>query len=143
MRRADFGPNKSRGRGRGCIDYLPAGLANVAFGPDVSRQTNALNTNTWGGLVQARLTRKDHDLRVFAEIQHTKVFNAFLSSSNPRAGTSGAYYFDSIADFQAVTRSASATSTRCHRSIPTMLRRCSITTATPSACRTPGGSTIC
>ncbi len=76
-------------------------FARVSFGPDVSRQTNALNTQTWGGLVQARLTMNDHDLRVFTEIQHVDVFNAFLSSSSPAAGTSGAYYFDSIADFQA------------------------------------------
>jgi hypothetical protein len=73
----------------------------VAFGPDVSRQTNALNTQTWGGLVQARLTAGDHDFRLFTEIQHTQIFNAFLSSSSPRAGTSGYYYFDSLADFQA------------------------------------------
>jgi hypothetical protein len=73
----------------------------VSFGPDVSRQTNALDTQTWGGVAQARLTMNDHDLRVFTEIQHVDVFNAFLSSTSPAAGTTGAYYFDSIADFQA------------------------------------------
>jgi hypothetical protein len=73
----------------------------VAFGPDVSRQFNALTTETWGGTLQARLTRDGHDLRIFTDIQHVDVFNAFLSSSNPRAGITGSYYFDSIADFQA------------------------------------------
>ena len=73
----------------------------VAFGPDVSRQTNALQTETWGGALQARLTQNNHDLRIFGELQHVDVFNAFLSNSNPRGGTSGTYYFDSIADFQA------------------------------------------
>lgn len=73
----------------------------VAFGPDVSRQTNALNTETWGGTMQARLTREGHDLRIFADIAHVDVFNAFLSNSNPRGGTAGTYYFDSIADFAA------------------------------------------
>jgi len=73
----------------------------VSFGPDISRQTNALTTETWGGAFQARLTRNDHDLRVFGEAQHVDVFNAFLSNSNPRGGTSGTYYFDSIADFEA------------------------------------------
>ncbi|MEW9854202.1 TonB-dependent receptor [Novosphingobium sp. M1R2S20] len=87
--------------GAGASVNCAPGAARVSFGPDVSRQTNALNTQTWGGLVQARLTMNDHDLRVFTEIQHVDVFNAFLSSSNPAAGTSGAYYFDSIADFQA------------------------------------------
>ena len=75
--------------------------ATVAFGPDVSRQTNALRTETWGGAFQARLTREGHDLRLFTDIQHVDVFNAFLSNSNPRGGTTGTYYFDSIADFQA------------------------------------------
>jgi hypothetical protein len=87
--------------GAGASTTCAPGSATVSFGPDVSRQTNALNTQTWGGLVQARLTMNDHDLRVFTEIQHVDVFNAFLSSSNPAAGTSGSYYFDSIADFRA------------------------------------------
>ncbi|MDF0540904.1 carboxypeptidase regulatory-like domain-containing protein [Sphingobium sp. H39-3-25] len=87
--------------GAGASTTCAPGSAVVAFGPDVSRQTNALTSNTWGGLVQARLTKENHDLRVFADIQRTSIFNAFLSSSSPRAGTTGAYYFDSIADFQA------------------------------------------
>lgn len=87
--------------GAGASVTCAPGFATVAFGPDVSRQTNALNTETWGGALQGRLTRQGHDLRIFGEIQHVDVFNAFLSSSNPRAGTSGSYYFDSIADFQA------------------------------------------
>jgi len=67
----------------------------VSFGPDVSRQTNALNTETWGGAAQARYSRNNHDIRIFGEFQDTKIFNSFLQSS------SGNYYFDSIADFQA------------------------------------------
>jgi hypothetical protein len=67
----------------------------VSFGPDPSRQTNALNTETVGGLVQARLNRDDHDIRAFAEYQDVKIFNSFLQN------TAGNYYFDSIADFQA------------------------------------------
>jgi hypothetical protein len=73
----------------------PSGFSNVSFGPDVSRQTNALHSKTWGGLVQVRYTRDDHDVRLFTDIQDTKVFNSFLQRS------SGDYYFDSIADFQA------------------------------------------
>lgn len=67
----------------------------VSFGPDTSRQTNQLKTETWGGLVQARLNMNNHDLRVFAEVQDVKIFNSFLQNS------AGNYYFDSIADFQA------------------------------------------
>ncbi len=66
----------------------------VAFGPDSSRQTNELRTSTWGGLLQARLTRDNHDVRLFGEVAAVSVFNAFLQN------TSGAYYFDSIDDFQ-------------------------------------------
>jgi len=66
----------------------------ISFGPDISRQTNQLTSRTYGGLVQARLTREDHDLRVFGEYQDTKIFNAFVQRS------AGDYYFDSIADLQ-------------------------------------------
>jgi hypothetical protein len=67
----------------------------ISFGPDSSRQTNQLKTETWGGLLQARLNINDHDLRVFTEVSNVNVFNSFLQNS------SGNYYFDSIADFQA------------------------------------------
>ncbi|WP_375427678.1 TonB-dependent receptor domain-containing protein [uncultured Sphingomonas sp.] len=71
------------------------GFGQVSFGPDISRQTNALTSRTYGGLVQARLNRNNHDLRIFGELQDTKIFNAFLQRS------AGDFYFDSIADFQA------------------------------------------
>ncbi len=73
----------------------PVTSASVSFGPDISRQTNALTSRTYGGLIQGRLTRNDHDVRLFVDIQTTEVFNSFLQRS------SGDYYFDSIADFQA------------------------------------------
>jgi hypothetical protein len=66
----------------------------VSFGPDSSRQTNELRTETWGGLVQARLTMNDHDVRVFTEVSSVSIFNSFLQNS------AGSYYFDSIADLQ-------------------------------------------
>lgn len=67
----------------------------VSFGPDNSRQTNELTSETVGGLFQGRLTMNDHDLRVFAELQDVQIFNSFLQNS------AGNYYFDSIADFAA------------------------------------------
>jgi hypothetical protein len=73
----------------------PATNSIVSFGPDVSRQTNALSVKAYGGLVQARLKAGDHDFKIFAEFQDTKTFNSFLQRS------SGDYYFDSIADFAA------------------------------------------
>jgi hypothetical protein len=88
----------SIGSATGCeAGTLPAGVgtqAVVSFGPDNSRQTNALNTESFGGVFQARLTKNDHDLRLFAEFNDTKVFNSFLQNS------AGNYYFDSIQDFQ-------------------------------------------
>lgn len=73
----------------------PSGFANVTFGPDISRQTNALTSKTYGGSLLARLHRDDHDLKVFTDISTTKIFNSFLQRS------AGAYYFDSLADFAA------------------------------------------
>jgi hypothetical protein len=79
------------GSATGCASNAPV----VSFGPDSSRQTNALNTEGYGGIFQARLTRNDHDVRAFFEFQDTDIFNSFLQNS------AGNYYFDSIADFQA------------------------------------------
>ncbi len=73
----------------------PATNSTVSFGPDISRQTNALNVKTWGGLLQGRLKLGDHDIKAFFEFQSSKTFNSFLQRS------AGDYYFDSIADFQA------------------------------------------
>ncbi|HEV2568996.1 TonB-dependent receptor [Sphingomonas sp.] len=71
------------------------GFGTVSFGPDISRQSNELTSQSFGGLVQARLTQGDHDIRLFGEFQSAKIFNLFLQR------TAGDYYFDSIADFQA------------------------------------------
>lgn len=69
-----------------------SGNAVISIGPDNSRQTNQLHSETWGGLLQARLTRDGHDLRVFGSFEDTRIFNSFVQNS------AGNYYFDSIAD---------------------------------------------
>ncbi|HEY0446400.1 MAG TPA: TonB-dependent receptor [Allosphingosinicella sp.] len=71
------------------------GFSQVSLGPDVSRQSNALTSQTYGGSAVGRLRTGAHDFRVLAEFQDTKIFNLFLQRS------SGDYYFDSIADFAA------------------------------------------
>ncbi len=71
------------------------GFATVSFGPDVSRQTNALHVKSYGGVIQGRIKTGAHDIRLFGEFADTKVFNSFLQRS------AGQYYFDSIADFTA------------------------------------------
>jgi hypothetical protein len=73
----------------------PSTNAVVSFGPDVSRHTNALRVKSYGGLLQGSIKAGDHDIKVFAEFQDVKVFNAFLQR------TAGDYYFDSIEDFVA------------------------------------------
>lgn len=75
----------------------PSTNAVVSFGPEISRQTNALSVKSYGGLLQGRLKAGDHDIKMFFEFQDVKTINAFLQRS------SGDYYFDSIADFQAGT----------------------------------------
>lgn len=78
----------------GSLTACDNNAAIVSFGPDNSRQTNQLKTDTWGGLFQARLTKNDHDLRIFSEVAFVNIFNSFLQNS------AGNYYFDSIADLQ-------------------------------------------
>lgn len=73
----------------------PTGVPIVSFGPDISRQSNALTSNTYGFSFAPRITLNDHDVKILAEYQRTKIFNQFLQRS------AGDYYFDSIADFQA------------------------------------------
>ena len=78
----------------GSLTACDGGAGVISFGPDNSRQTNQLRTETWGGLIQTRLTLNDHDLRLYGEFQDVSIFNSFLQNS------AGNYYFDSIADFQ-------------------------------------------
>lgn len=73
----------------------PSQFATVSFGPDISRHTNALSVESWGGLVQGRLKLGDHEVKAFFEFTDTKSFNSFVQRS------AGQYYFDSIADFTA------------------------------------------
>ncbi|CAN5383661.1 TonB-dependent receptor [soil metagenome] len=75
---------------------LTCGTGNptVVLGPDISRQTNQLFFDTWGGSLLTRYTAGDHDVKLLTEVSANRTFNYFLQRS------SGAYYFDSIADFQ-------------------------------------------
>ncbi|MEH3102120.1 TonB-dependent receptor [Sphingomonas adhaesiva] len=75
------------------------GVPTVVFGPDISRQTNELFFDTWGGSLQATYTAGQHTIKMLAEVNANRTYNFFLQRSR------GAYYFDSIADFQ--NRSAS------------------------------------
>lgn len=70
------------------------GSPRVVFGPDVSRQSNAFFSDTYQASLQARLTLGNHSLKVLGEFSESRVFNLFVQNS------AGAFFFDSIADFQ-------------------------------------------
>ena len=108
------GQEPLRGRGfaqfRVCTDAVsagsltactpPGGAATVgtpiiAFGPDASRQTNELFFDTWAGSLLARYRNNDHELKILAEYEENRTYNNFLQNSL------GAFYFDSLADYQA------------------------------------------
>lgn len=66
----------------------------VFFGPDISRQTNELFFDTWGGSLLARVELGDHEIRLLGEYNENRTFNNFLQNSL------GNFYFDSLADYQ-------------------------------------------
>lgn len=71
----------------------------IAFGPDISRQTNALFTDTYDGSFLARYKVGNHDFKALFEYAENRTTNAFLQYS------AGSYYFDSLADLQNRTAS--------------------------------------
>ncbi len=88
---------------RVCLDPTSVGAAQtcgvgtpvIAFGPDSASQSNTFATETFGGSALANVTVGDHSIRLLGEFSHVTINNLFLQN------TAGAYYFDSLADFQA------------------------------------------
>jgi hypothetical protein len=80
----------------GATATTPAVLATprVFFGPDVSRQSNDLNTENLSGDFKATLQAGAHTFKFLAAYTDIDVFNLFLQRSL------GDVYFDSIQDFQ-------------------------------------------
>ena len=70
------------------------GAPTIGLGPDNSRQTNELFTDTWGGSLVARYRSGGHELSFLAEMNENRTFNNFLQNS------AGAFYFDSLANYQ-------------------------------------------
>ena len=75
------------------------GSARLFFGPDVSRHSNALNTDNLSLDFTARYDSGDHALRFIAGYTRVRAFNLFFQR------TLGDFYFDSLADFQSGTAS--------------------------------------
>lgn len=71
------------------------GTPRVTFGPDISRQSNAFNTDTYSGSLLLRYVAGAHEIKGLFEYDETSIFNLFLQNS------AGAYYFDNVADFVA------------------------------------------
>lgn len=71
------------------------GTPRVFYGPDISRQTNTLFTDTWGGSLLARLSLNSHELKLLTEFNENRTTNNFLQYS------AGGYYFDSLANYNA------------------------------------------
>ncbi|CAH0498188.1 TonB-dependent receptor [Novosphingobium sp. CECT 9465] len=84
-----------------CTDPTSAGSATscggtrLFFGPDVSRHSNALNTENLSIDLSARYDAGDFSLRINGGYTKVDVFNLFLQRSL------GDFYFDSLADFEA------------------------------------------
>ena len=99
------GQEPQLGRGfaqfRVCTDQAAAGSSTacttgnpvIAYGPDISRQTNTLFTDTWGGSILSRLRMNNHELKILAEFSENRTTNNFLQYS------AGGYYFDSLNNY--------------------------------------------
>ncbi len=72
---------------------MPIGSPTIAYGPDISRQTNTLSTKTYQGSFLTRLRLGTHDLKLLAEFTRNSTVNNFLQYS------AGGYYFDSLANY--------------------------------------------
>ncbi|MEN2789026.1 carboxypeptidase regulatory-like domain-containing protein [Sphingomonas oligophenolica] len=82
-------------------------VSTLAVGPLGSAQTNILRTKTFDAQELVRVSLGDHNIRLLYDYQHVSNYNLFIGqTANPgstgiSSGAYGAYYFDSIAAFQA------------------------------------------
>jgi len=83
------------------------GVSQLAIGPLGSAQTNVLHTRTFDAQEVIRVSLGDHNVRMLYDYQHVANYNLFIGqtaapgSTSISSGAYGAYYFDSIAAFQA------------------------------------------
>ncbi len=92
-----------------CTDSTGTTVPYLAIGPLGSAQTNVLRTKTFDAQEVIRISLGQHNLRLLYDYQHVNNYNLFIGqTANPgstgiSSGAYGAYYFDSIAAFQAGT----------------------------------------
>ena len=95
----------STGSATSCSSNVP----NVQIGPPGSASANVLDVKTFGVSILNRLNAGNHTFRLLTEFEDSNNYDLFLASTLATVGSSGpygAYYFDSIAAFQARTASA-------------------------------------
>ncbi|HJP68699.1 MAG TPA: TonB-dependent receptor [Sphingomicrobium sp.] len=86
-----------------------ANIASVYVGPPGSAQANVLHIKTFGLSLLTRLNYGDHTFRLLTEYEDSTNYDLFLATTVATAGSAGpygAYYFDTIAAFQARTAQA-------------------------------------
>jgi hypothetical protein len=100
-----------------CTDAVNTGPATscsntsgrIFVGPPGSAAANKLRVKTFGASLLGRLNLGAHTVRLFGEYENSNNYDLFLAGSNATVsspGPYGAYYFDSIAAFQARTAQA-------------------------------------
>ena len=78
----------------GSLLACSTGVPRIFFGPDQSRHSNELNTESLTAEFKASLQAGDHNFKALFSYTDLDVFNLFVPNSL------GVFYFDSIADFQ-------------------------------------------
>ncbi len=97
------GGNRDFGQFQVCLDPLaagnplqcPSGVRRLNFGPDISRQANELDSQSWAYEFAATLKLNNHTVKLIAERRTQDVRNLFAQR------VSGAWLFDGIDQFQA------------------------------------------
>jgi Carboxypeptidase regulatory-like domain/TonB dependent receptor len=97
-----IGGNRDFGQFQVCLDPLasgnplqcPTGVRRLNFGPDISRQANELDSQSWAVEFQGTLKLNNHTVKLIAERRLQNVRNLFAQR------VSGAWLFDGINDLQ-------------------------------------------
>ena len=84
------------------------GVPIIRMGPDTPRQANKFDTQQLTIMANAQLRLGNHTIKFEYDRFHSKLYNLFVfggssAASGITGGGSGAYYFDSLADFSART----------------------------------------
>jgi hypothetical protein len=79
----------------GSLTACTPGAGVVVFGPDISRQANELATTNFDAQLTANFNLGAHNIKAIFGYTEIDIYNLFLQRAT------GAFYFDSLADFRA------------------------------------------